>query len=135
MDTAKGRRTRRKEGQKMGKSKLDFSNPILSPAAVGSLSEQEEKREPTERKKQKRGAKRIADVIRNDDGGNSAQEGLRADSTRFSCICKVENVKKIKDYAYTQRIPIKQAMDEIIESFFDNYDGDLLDHREGKGSK
>ena len=47
-------------------------------------------------------------------------------------ISKVDNVKRVKDYAYTQRIPIRKAMDEIIESFFANYDGDLLDHSEGK---
>lgn len=117
----------------MGKSKLDFSNPLLSPAAVGTLSDTEE-REPTAKKK-KWTPKRKPGVIRNEDGGNSAQEGLTPDNTRFSCICKVENVKRVKDYAYTQRIPIRKAMDEIIESFFANYDGDLLDHNEGKGSK
>ena len=116
----------------MGKSKLDFNNPLLSPAAVGSLSGQEE-REPTERKR-KKGPARKADVVRNDDGGNSAQEGLNPANTRFSCICKVENVKKVKDYAYTNRITIMQAMNEIIEAFFDDYTGDLLDHS-GKGSK
>ena len=117
----------------MGKSKLDFSNPILSPAAVGSLASTEE-REPTGRRR-KTGPARKADVVRNEDGGNSAQEGLNPANTRFSCICKVDNVKRVKDYAYTNRITIKQAMDEIIESFFDKYDGDLLDHSEGKGSK
>ena len=115
----------------MGKSKLDFSNPLLSPAAVGSLPEE---KEPTGRRR-KTGPARKADVVRNEDGGNSAQEGLNPANTRFSCICKVDNVKRVKDYAYTNRITIKQAMDEIIESFFDKYDGNLLDHSEGKGSK
>lgn len=116
----------------MAKSKLDFNNPLLSPAAVGTLSGQEE-REPTEKRK-KWAANRKPGIIRNEDGGNSSQEGLTADYTRFSCICKVENVQRVKDYAYTQRIPIKKAMDQIIESFFDNYTGDLLDH-EGKAEK
>ena len=114
----------------MAKSRLDFSNPLLSPAAVGSLPEE---KEPTGRRR-KTGPARKADVVRNDDGGNSTQEGLNPANTRFSCICKVENVKRVKDYAYTQRIPIRQAMDEIIESFFEDYSGDLLDHG-GKGSK
>lgn len=116
----------------MGKSKLDFNNPLLSAAAVGTLSGQEQK-EPTGRKR--KGPARKADVVRNDDGGNSAQEGLNPANTRFSCICKVENVKKVKDYAYTNRITIMQAMNEIIETFFDDYAGDLLDHSEGRGSK
>ena len=117
----------------MAKSTLNFNNPVFTPEAVGTLSEQAE-REPTE-KKRKKGPARKADVVRNEDGGNSAQEGLNPANTRFSCICKVDNVKRVKDYAYTNRITIKQAMDEIIESFFDKYDGDLLDHSEGKGSK
>lgn len=114
----------------MAKSKLAFKNPIFTPEAVGTLTEQTE-REPTDEKR-KKGAARNPDIVRNEDGGNSTQEGLTPDNTRFSCICKVENVKRVKDYAYTQRIPIRKAMDEIIESFFANYDGDLLDHSEGK---
>lgn len=117
----------------MAKAKLDFNNPLLSPAAVGSLSDLEE-REPTARKKLKR-RDRKTDVVRNEDGGNSAQEGLNPSNTRFSCICKVENVKRVKDYAYTKRITIRQAMDEIIEAFFEGYSGELLDHNDGKGNE
>lgn len=117
----------------MAKSTLNFDNPVFSPEAVGTLSEQAE-RELTE-KKRKKGPARKPDVIRNEDGGNSSQEGLNPANTRFSCICKVENVKRVKDYAYTQRISIMQAMNEIIEAFFDNYTGDLLDHSQGKGNK
>lgn len=129
----------------MAKSKLNFNNPLLSPAAVGSLPEAaqdpgKEKSEPAQdpapeererKKKKKGGAARIPNRIRNENGGNSTQEGLAPENTRFSCICKVENVKRVKDYAYTNRITIMQAMNEIIESFFEDYEGDLLDYRKG----
>lgn len=114
----------------MAKSKLDFNNPLLSSAAAGTGKEE---REPTEKKR--KGAKRNPDIIRNEWGGQSSQEGLTSEYTRFSVICKVENVKAVRDYAYTERIPIRRAMDEIIESFFASYKGELLDHTEGETNK
>ena len=121
----------------MAKAKLDFSNPLLSAEAVGSLSNTEE-REPTAEMKprrKKRGTpKRNPELIRIEDGGSASQDGLTKEYTRFSCICKVANAKKVRDYAYTTRRPIKQVMDEIIEAFFEDYDGELLDHEEGKGN-
>lgn len=103
-------------------AKLSFNNPLM-----------EGYEELTARKSRRRNP----DLIRNEDGGNASQEGLTADYTRFSVICKVENVKRLKDYAYTKRISIKQAMDEVIEKFFDDYNSNpknekLLDHTRGK---
>ena len=111
----------------MAKAKLNFTNPLFNDEAT--------EKEPTERKTAGRG--RRSDLIRNEDGGNSAQEGLPAEYTRFSVICKVSNVKDIRDYAYTKRISVKTAMDEILESFFQKYRSNpdneaLLDHTRGK---
>ena len=107
----------------MARSKLNFDNPLLSGNAAES--------EPTE--KATSGRPRRTDIIHNEDGGNSAQEGLPAEYTRFSVICKVSNVKDLRDYAYTKRISVKTAMDEILESFFQEYRSNpdnepLLDH-------
>ena len=118
-DGRKGRRT-------MAKAKLNFTNPLFNDEAT--------EKEPTERKTAGRG--RRSDLIRNEDGGNSAQEGLPAEYTRFSVICKVSNVKDLRDYAYTKRISVKTAMDEILESFFQEYRSNpdnepLLDHKKG----
>ena len=103
-------------------AKLSFNNPLM-----------ESYEESTTRKSRRRNP----DLIRNEDGGNASQEGLTADYTRFSVICKVKNVKMLKDYAYTKRITVKQAMDEVIEKFFDDYNSNpknekLLDHTRGK---
>jgi len=107
----------------MARSKLTFDNPLLS----GNTAE----REPTEKKKP--GRPRRNDLIRD----NSTQEGLTAEYTRFSVICKAQNVKELKDYAYTKRITLKEAVDEVIEGFFHDYrsnpdNEELLDHTRGK---
>lgn len=107
----------------MAKSKLSFDNPLLS----GNTDE----KEPTE--KRGVGRPRRDDIIR-----DGVQEGLTADYTRFSVICKVKSVKDLKDYAYTKRITIREATDEVIESFFEAYRNNpeneaLLDHtKKGK---
>ena len=107
----------------MARSKLTFDNPLLS----GNTAESE----PTEKKKP--GRPRRNDIVRD----NSAQEGLTAEYTRFSVICKADNVKDLKDYAYTKRITLKEAVDEVVESFFREYRNNpdnekLLDHTRGK---
>lgn len=115
----------------MARSKLNFDDPLLTGAAAPEAPEAlEKKKEPTAKKI---GRPRRDDLIRN----HSAQDGLTEDYTRFSCICKVANLKDLKDYAYTKRIPVKEAIDEIIEFFFDAYRSDpknekLLDHTRGK---
>ena len=110
----------------MAKKKLDCTNPLLSPEPVKS--------EPTE--KATSGRPRRTDIIHNEDGGNSAQEGLTADYTRFTVIMKVKNVEDLKDYAYTKRLTLKDAADEILESFFRSYRSDpanepILTRRKG----
>ena len=104
----------------MARSRLSFENPLLS---GGNAAE----KEPAERGK--RGRPRREDLVRD----NSTQEGLPIEYTRFSVICKAENVKDLKDYAFTKRITLKSAMDEVIESFMSNYrsnpnNEELLDH-------
>ena len=110
----------------MARSKLNFNNPLLS----GSAAEAAES-EPTVRKKA--GRPRREDLVRD----NSTQDGLPTEYTRFSVICKAKNVKDLKDYAYTKRITLKDAVDEVVESFFRDYRSNpdneaLLDHTRGK---
>ena len=93
----------------MAKSKLNFENPLFTAP------------EPTEREKGKAGRPRKTGIIRNEDGGQSAQEGLTEENTRFSCIMKVENVEFIRNYAFTKRLKIYEAMNEIIETYAEQY--------------
>lgn len=43
------------------------------------------------------------------------QQGLTEDFTRATVIVKVETLEKVKDYAYTQRISIKEAMSDLLD--------------------
>ena len=109
----------------MARSKLNFDNPLLNGAAS----------EPTEEKK-KLGRPRRDDLVRD----NSTQDGLPAEYTRWSVICKVETVRDLKDYAYTKRITLKEAVDEVVGSFFREYRANpenepLLDHTRGRGKE
>ena len=73
--------------------------------------------------KRGKGKPRNDDLIR---GG--VQDGLTEDWTRASFIMKVETLDKLKDYAYTQRLKIKDALDEILTDFLNKQD-DLLPHK------
>ena len=77
--------------------------------------------EPTE--KRGRGKPRNNDLIR---GG--AQDGLTEEWTRASFIMRVETLEKLKDYAYTNRIRYKDALDAILTEFLDQQT-DLLPHQ------
>ena len=58
---------------------------------------------------------------------NTVQAGLTADWTRATFIVRVSHLQKLKDFAYTERIPIKDALDVALERFLQDYD-DLLPH-------
>lgn len=95
----------------MAKKNLDFTNPLFNQGE-----------EPTE--KRPSGRPRLEGIIRNEEGGNSTQEGLRPEYTRFSVICKISNVKDLRNYAYTKRLSLKDAFDEVLEAFFCGYKND-----------
>ena len=51
---------------------------------------------------------------------NPAQEGLTADYIRATFIVKVDYLETLKDYAYTERLSIKEVVDEAIGDFINN---------------
>lgn len=82
------------------------------------------------------GRPRTKDLIRKSEGGTAAQDGLPAEYTRFTTIGRVDLIHKLKSYAYTKRIPLRQAFDEVMKQFFAEYESDpsnekLLDWRPG----
>ena len=110
----------------MAQKTLGFDNVLLR----NKVNEETGKRGP--------GRPRKEGLVRNLEGGNSTQEGLSPEFTRFSAICKVKNIKDLKDYAFTKRITIREAVDDILEEFFAAYRSNpknekLLDHtRKGR---
>jgi hypothetical protein len=48
-----------------------------------------------------------------------AKKGLSEGWTRATFIIKEDQLKEIKDYAYWERLQIKDVLEEIIDSFFE----------------
>lgn len=97
----------------MAKKNILQNNPLFNTVAADDQTEQTTAATP-----KKMGRPRKNDLVRD----NSAQEGLTEDYTRATFILKVSALEAVKDYAYTKRIPIKDALTEIIESFIANYE-------------
>lgn len=47
----------------------------------------------------------------------SSKEGLKGNWTRATFIVREDKLKKLKDYAYTERISIKEAVDKMLDEF------------------
>ena len=63
---------------------------------------------------------------------NTAQEGLPANLTRATFIVDVETLEVLKNYAYTERIPIKDVVNEALKAFVSNIDKQSLLERPNK---
>jgi hypothetical protein len=59
---------------------------------------------------------------------NSAQAGLTVEWTRATFICRTELLEKLKDYAYTERLSLKDALDMALSEFLEDKTG-LLHHK------
>lgn len=89
----------------MAKFKLeDKLNPLFSEQAA------EPEQEAAAVEKKKRGRPQSPDIVR----GNSVQEGLTEEYTRATFIMKVELLEKLKNYAYTERLTMKEAANKLL---------------------
>ena len=70
----------------------------------------------------KRGRGENPELLRKEKGGSWAQDGLTADFTRASFIISVKALNAVKNYAYTKRLPMKDAISEIIENYIESYE-------------
>lgn len=103
--------------------KLNINNPLFAdsePTPQAAESPQ----------KKKNGRPRKNDVVRE----SGSQQGLTEEYTRATFIMKVETLDALKDYAYTNRISIKDAITDIIDSFIKEYEANpdnepLLQHK------
>lgn len=82
------------------------NNPILNTEA------QERANKP------KRGRPQSEHLVR----GNSVQEGLTAEYQRATFIVRVDLLKKLKDYAYTERKDLKVIINEVLEDVLSRVD-------------
>lgn len=56
------------------------------------------------------------------------------DFQRMTFIVRKEHLKKLRDYAYTERIDVKEALDQALAQFLKNKK-DLLEAPDKKGGK
>lgn len=89
--------------------KLNIKNPLFN------TGEEPAAEETTAKKKM--GRPRKSDLVRD----NSAQAGLPEEWQRATFIVKVSALDDLKSYAYTKRIPLKDALTEVIEKFIADY--------------
>ncbi len=85
--------------------------------------------------RRRRGRPKKDDIVR----GNSVQEGLTEEYTRATFILKVELVEKIKDYAYTERLTMKEAANKLLSEALEREEkrlakegAEILDRKGGK---
>jgi len=83
----------------------------------------------------KRGRPQKDDLVR----GNSVQEGLTEEYTRATFIMRVDLVEKLKNYAYTERLSMKEAVNKIIGEALEREEkrlakngAEILDRKGGK---
>ena len=63
---------------------------------------------------------------------NSVQAGLPDDWTRATFIVRITYLEKLKDFAYTERISIKEALDVALERFLQDTNNLLPHNRESR---
>ncbi len=85
------------------------NNPLFN---MNKESEAEPIKEP-EKEKAGKGRPRNPDLVR----GVSVQEGLTEDYTRATFIVRRDLLDQLKDYAYTERLSLKDAINEALEGF------------------
>lgn len=77
------------------------------------------------------GRKRNENLVRD----KSAQQGLTEDWTRATFIIEVETLELLKDYAYTERLKMKEVVQAALDQFIEQTvrpmqeNGTLLKHR------
>lgn len=72
------------------------------------------------------GRKRKESLIRE----KGSQQGLTEEWTRATFIIKVETLEILKDYAYTERLKMKEVVQKALDQFIEGIDTEnLLKHR------
>lgn len=109
----------------MAKSRLG-DNPLFGGNESEAFDAEKERQELgiTLPEKKKQGRPRKDNLVRT----NAAQEGLPEDWQRATFIVRVEHLEKLKDYAYTERLSLKEALDDALEQFLEDKDN-LLPHK------
>lgn len=58
-----------------------------------------------------------------------SEKGLTKEWTRATFIVETETLETLKDYAYTERLTMKEVVQMALDQFIDGIDTDSLLHR------
>ena len=97
------------------------NNPL---EAMGFDAEKEREALGIDPTGEKRGRPPKKDIIR----GKGVQAGLTEEWTRATFILRCDQLEKLKDYAYTERITLKEAVEAALDQFLADKT-DLLPHK------
>lgn len=104
----------------MGKYNLE-NNPLFTPEQEEEIKRQEAPN---------RGRPKKDTIIR-----EGVQAGLTEDFTRATFILSVDLLEEVKDYAYTERLSMKDAINKLLSQSLEDYKkngGKLLKRQGGK---
>lgn len=99
------------------------SNPLFQEPEFDA--EKERKELGIELPEKRQGRPRKDEIIRE----KGAQQGLTPGWTRSTFIIRTELLDTLKNYAYTERITLKDAIEEALEDFLEDKT-DLLDRNQ-----
>lgn len=54
------------------------------------------------------------------------ESNLPDDEIRYTVIAKKDDINRVLDLAYTERISIKEAFSRVIDKYFEDYDGEII---------
>lgn len=74
----------------------------------------------------KRGRPRNPDRIR----GTGGRSGLRIGEDRFNSTIDTERIEWLRDYAYTERLTIRAALEHMIDMLKDHTEGKTIEARD-----
>lgn len=103
----------------MTKKKLSIENAGLTEKAMDLMIGLPETKEDPLKAAVKTGIKRKKEERIREKG---AQYGLTPDMTRATLIIKIETLERLKDYAFTKRLKMKDVVSDIIDDYLDRYE-------------
>lgn len=101
----------------MAKNKFEISEDAISEVNTALFSNMKE--QPQEQPRNPVGRPRRDDVVHDKTEGPSRQIGLRKNTTRTSFIITLDLLDRINNYAYTERISVREAYDRLLNMSLD----------------
>ena len=98
----------------MSRQKVMKNNPMFTESEPVATTTPEPQKQITQAVTEPSETKKLGRPKRDDLIRDGVQKGLSDEWTRASFIVRVDMLQKLKDYAYTERITIRDALDKAL---------------------